>query len=201
MPIYEYRCLACGKQLEALQKVSDRPLRKCPTCAGKLEKLISRTSFQLKGGGWYASGYAKSSPSSKSDGDAATNRAYLLYEVRNVAGRADSDRFRLDATLWLGDKDSEEPPAPLPGWLDREIRPQVFEEADGLAEVVEASSLEGRRVLALDAERDLFDAELNLARLQRDERLNIVGLYRALGGGWESVAAAGNVASLSRPDK
>ena len=36
----------------------------------------------------------------------------------------------------------------------------------------------------LDAERDLFDAELNLAQLQRDERLNIVGLYRALGGGW-----------------
>jgi multidrug efflux system outer membrane protein len=53
----------------------------------------------------------------------------------------------------------------------------------------------------LDAERDLFDAELNLARLQRDERLNIVGLYRALGGGWESVVVPGNVASLSRPDK
>jgi outer membrane protein, multidrug efflux system len=53
----------------------------------------------------------------------------------------------------------------------------------------------------LDAERDLFDAELNLARLQRDERLNIVGLYRALGGGWESVGAPGNVASLPRPEK
>src|SRR5262245_60529420 len=45
----------------------------------------------------------------------------------------------------------------------------------------------------LDAERDLFDAELNLARLQRDERLNIVGLYRALGGGWESVTATADV--------
>ena len=53
----------------------------------------------------------------------------------------------------------------------------------------------------LDAERDLFDAELNLARLQRDELLNIVGLYRALGGGWESVVAPEKVASLSRPHK
>ena len=53
----------------------------------------------------------------------------------------------------------------------------------------------------LDAERELFDAELNLARLQRDERLNIVELYRALGGGWESVGAPEKVAYLSRPHK
>jgi multidrug efflux system outer membrane protein len=53
----------------------------------------------------------------------------------------------------------------------------------------------------LDAERELFDAELNLARLQRDERLNIVELYRALGGGWEAVGASAKMASLSRPDK
>jgi multidrug efflux system outer membrane protein len=53
----------------------------------------------------------------------------------------------------------------------------------------------------LDAERELFDAELNLARLQRDERLNIVELYRALGGGWEPVGDSGKVAYLSRPDK
>jgi multidrug efflux system outer membrane protein len=52
----------------------------------------------------------------------------------------------------------------------------------------------------LDAERELFDAELNLARLQRDERLNIVQLYRALGGGWESVEAPGKVAHLSHPN-
>lgn len=87
--------------------------------------------------------------------EGATNRAYLLYEVRNVAGRPDADRFRLDATLSLGDKEGDEAPAPLPGWVDREVVPRVFEEAGERVEVVPASSLEGRRVLALDAERDL----------------------------------------------
>lgn len=54
MPIYEYQCQACGHQLEALQKVSDAPLKKCPECGKpKLQKLISAPSFRLKGGGWY----------------------------------------------------------------------------------------------------------------------------------------------------
>ena len=60
MPIYEYRCLKCGSEIEVLQKFSDPPLRRCKECRGKLEKLISRTSFQLKGGGWYAQGYGAS---------------------------------------------------------------------------------------------------------------------------------------------
>lgn len=54
MPIYEYQCAACGHVLEALQKVSDAPLKKCPECGKpKLRKLISAPSFRLKGGGWY----------------------------------------------------------------------------------------------------------------------------------------------------
>jgi putative FmdB family regulatory protein len=54
MPIYEYRCAACGHELEALQKVSDSPLEECPSCQKrKLERLISAPSFRLKGGGWY----------------------------------------------------------------------------------------------------------------------------------------------------
>ena len=54
MPIYEYQCQACGHQLEALQKVSDAPLKKCPECGKpKLQKLLSAPSFRLKGGGWY----------------------------------------------------------------------------------------------------------------------------------------------------
>jgi len=54
MPIYEYRCSACGHELEKLQKMSDAPLTDCPECARPaLTKLVSATSFRLKGGGWY----------------------------------------------------------------------------------------------------------------------------------------------------
>lgn len=59
MPIYEYRCKKCGHHLEIIQKISDRPLRKCRECGGVLEKLVSRAAFQLKGGGWYDEGYTK----------------------------------------------------------------------------------------------------------------------------------------------
>jgi putative FmdB family regulatory protein len=54
MPFYEYKCAKCGHALEALQRLSDRPLRKCPDC-GKpaLKKLISQPVFRLKGSGWY----------------------------------------------------------------------------------------------------------------------------------------------------
>ncbi len=58
MPIYEYECSRCNKVIEAWQSFSDSPLAECPECAGPLKKLISMSSFQLKGGGWYADGYA-----------------------------------------------------------------------------------------------------------------------------------------------
>lgn len=54
MPIYEYRCDACGHELEAIQKMSDAPLTDCPAChRTDLKKLISAAGFRLKGGGWY----------------------------------------------------------------------------------------------------------------------------------------------------
>ncbi|MDE0841632.1 MAG: zinc ribbon domain-containing protein [Porticoccaceae bacterium] len=54
MPIYEYRCAACGHQLEALQKMSDDPLCQCPSCSGdELKKQISAVGFRLSGSGWY----------------------------------------------------------------------------------------------------------------------------------------------------
>lgn len=59
MPIYEYECKNCGETLEELQSFSDPPLKKCPSCKkNKLEKLISLSSFQLTGSGWYATDYA-----------------------------------------------------------------------------------------------------------------------------------------------
>jgi putative FmdB family regulatory protein len=54
MPIYEYRCGACGHEVEALQKMSDAPLRKCPECGkSQLRRLVSAPQFRLKGTGWY----------------------------------------------------------------------------------------------------------------------------------------------------
>ena len=65
MPIYEYKCAACGHQEEHLQKVSEKPLSKCPSCGKKkYEKQLSAAGFQLKGSGWYATDF-KSNGSKK----------------------------------------------------------------------------------------------------------------------------------------
>ena len=58
MPLYEYECINCGQIEEALQKFSDKPLKKCRHCSGSLRKLISNSSFHLKGSGWYVTDYA-----------------------------------------------------------------------------------------------------------------------------------------------
>jgi putative FmdB family regulatory protein len=63
MPIYEYACAACGHQFEEWQKITDKPVKTCPKCkAKKVERLISATSFHLKGGGWYSDLYAGPKP-------------------------------------------------------------------------------------------------------------------------------------------
>jgi putative FmdB family regulatory protein len=64
MPIYEYECTKCGRIEEAWQKFSDKPLEACSYCSGKLHKLISQSTFHLKGTGWYATDYANKSVSS-----------------------------------------------------------------------------------------------------------------------------------------
>ena len=61
MPIYEYQCESCKQVTEAWQSLADAPLTTCQSCAGTLKKLISMSSFHLKGGGWYADGYSSTS--------------------------------------------------------------------------------------------------------------------------------------------
>jgi putative FmdB family regulatory protein len=58
MPIYEYECTKCGQQTEIWQKFSDPPMTKCEFCRGKMKKLISHSTFHLKGTGWYVTDYA-----------------------------------------------------------------------------------------------------------------------------------------------
>jgi putative FmdB family regulatory protein len=69
MPFYEYQCSSCGHSLEAMQKISDPPLKKCPHCGKpQLQKLMSAPVFRLKGGGWYETDF-------KSDQDNKRNLA------------------------------------------------------------------------------------------------------------------------------
>ncbi|WP_370979310.1 FmdB family zinc ribbon protein [Agaribacterium sp. ZY112] len=73
MPIYEYECKSCGHVLEALQKMSDKPLVECPKCAlPELNKKVSAAAFRLKGGGWYETDF-KSGKKKNLAGDAGSS--------------------------------------------------------------------------------------------------------------------------------
>ncbi len=65
MPIYEYACCNCGKHFEYMQKITDDPLTTCPSCQGRVKKLVSNCSFQLKGTGWYVTDYARKPDNSR----------------------------------------------------------------------------------------------------------------------------------------
>jgi putative FmdB family regulatory protein len=69
MPIYEYLCAKCKHEFEAEQRITDAPIRTCPKCrARKVKRLISQTSFVLKGGGWYSDLYSSKSSAKDTDG-------------------------------------------------------------------------------------------------------------------------------------
>jgi putative FmdB family regulatory protein len=64
MPIYEYKCRKCGKEFEAFQGIADPEVTSCRFCSGSVRKLMSLSSFHLKGSGWYATDYSgKKAPS------------------------------------------------------------------------------------------------------------------------------------------
>ena len=74
MPIYEYECRKCKAHTEAFQKVTDKPLTKCPKCGGRLEKRISAPAIQFKGSGWYVTDYAgKATKGDKSESQTASD--------------------------------------------------------------------------------------------------------------------------------
>ena len=68
MPVYEYACDKCGHEFEAEQRITDDPIKTCPVCkARKVKRLISQTSFVLKGGGWYSDLYSSGKGKSKDE--------------------------------------------------------------------------------------------------------------------------------------
>lgn len=73
MPLYEYKCKSCNKTFEVLQRINEEPLESCKYCRGEVEKLISVSSFQFKGSGWYITDYKnKSSKTSSSKASTGT---------------------------------------------------------------------------------------------------------------------------------
>ena len=97
MPIYEYNCQKCGV-IELTQRITDKPLSKCPTCKSKIKKLISNTSFQLKGTGWYITDYARKgqsngeSKSESSSKSSSTSPSESKSEVKKSESSSSSDK-------------------------------------------------------------------------------------------------------------
>lgn len=77
MPIYEYKCKKCGQQFEAFQGITEPDLKTCKFCKGKVHKMMSLSSFSLKGSGWYATDYAgkKTPPATTEKTEAATSES------------------------------------------------------------------------------------------------------------------------------
>ena len=68
MPLYEYQCQKCGHRFEKIQKFSDKPIKKCPECGGRVEQVITAPAVQFKGSGWYVTDYANKSHAPANDG-------------------------------------------------------------------------------------------------------------------------------------
>jgi len=90
MPIYEYECVQCGKVEEAVQKVSDAPLTSCKNCSGELHKLISHSSFHLKGTGWYVTDYANNRSSCSSDAGSSKEKKDSGTDAGSLKEKKDS---------------------------------------------------------------------------------------------------------------
>ena len=109
MPIYEYRCEACGHYLETLQKISDPPLTECHKC-GKpaLKKLVSAAAFRLKGGGWYETdfktGGKKNVAGAESKDSSGAGEAKSAGSTSGTAAKKESTAAKKESTA--GKKES-----------------------------------------------------------------------------------------------
>ncbi len=74
MPLYEYQCEKCGHRFEKIQKFSDRMVKKCPECGGRVEQMISAPAVQFKGSGWYVTDYANKSHTPASEGGSGDSK-------------------------------------------------------------------------------------------------------------------------------
>jgi len=102
MPIYEYACEKCESEFEAEQRITDDPIKSCPRCKSKkVKRLISRTSFVLKGGGWYSDLYSsrgakddKAVKADSGDAKAASDAADSKSESKKDSKSADAPKAK-----------------------------------------------------------------------------------------------------------
>jgi putative FmdB family regulatory protein len=99
MPIYEYECCKCGNQAQVLQKFTDAPLEECNLCHGRMKKLISQSSFHLKGTGWYVTDYASKSGgghASSTKSESVTSTAETKTPESSKAKESSSSEVKTD---------------------------------------------------------------------------------------------------------
>lgn len=116
MPFYEYQCRSCGHQLEVLQKISDKPLRKCPACGkSALTKLVSAPVFRLKGSGWYETDFKSDQDKKRNlaagDGEAPAAKSDEGAKSADAGKTADAGKASDTAKPAATDKTSEKPGA------------------------------------------------------------------------------------------
>lgn len=104
MPIYEYKCSACGKKHEIIQKHDDIPFTVCPDCGGQMKKLISNTSFILKGTGWYKTDYAsngtkKAVDREKKNGEKPEKKSETKQETKSEPKSESKSEPKIETTL------------------------------------------------------------------------------------------------------
>ncbi len=100
MPIYEYECKSCHHVFEEWQSILDEPKTTCPDCSGTLKKIISMSSFALKGGGWYADGYSsvgRNCKASSANTTSCGNKPAKKDGAKSCAGGADKKNSKASA--------------------------------------------------------------------------------------------------------
>lgn len=91
MPFYEYQCKNCGHELEAMQKVSDLPLKKCPHCGkSQLQRLMSAPVFRLKGGGWYETDFKDDKDKKRNLADRPESEAAKDTETKSTDAKTET---------------------------------------------------------------------------------------------------------------
>jgi putative FmdB family regulatory protein len=111
MPLYEYQCESCGRRFEKIQKFSDPLVETCPTCGGRVHKLVSSPAFHLKGTGWYATDYSSKDKGQSADtdkGDPASSAAGAADSASKASKDPKDSKDTKDSKDSKASKDSQD---------------------------------------------------------------------------------------------